>query len=87
MVKKVQEVGPNIADQIKAGDIALVVNTPEDARSHTDSFYIRRCALDYSVPYFTTIAGAEAAAEGIVYLLQRDFEVKPLQEYFAPLLP
>jgi carbamoyl-phosphate synthase large subunit len=87
VVKKVQEGGPNIADQIKAGDIALVVNTPEDARSHADSFYIRRCALDYSVPYFTTIAGAEAAAEGIVYLQKHDFDVKPLQEYDAPILP
>ena len=87
VVKKVQEGGPNIADQIKAGDIALVVNTPEDARSHADSFAIRRCALDYSVPYFTTIAGAEAAAEGIVYLQQHDFEVKPLQEYDSPVLP
>jgi carbamoyl-phosphate synthase large subunit len=87
VVKKVQEGGPNIADRIKAGDIALVVNTPEDARSHADSFYIRRCALDYSVPYFTTIAGAEAAAEGIVYLQKHEFDVKPLQEYDAPLLP
>jgi carbamoyl-phosphate synthase large subunit len=87
VVKKVQEGGPNIADRIKAGDIALVVNTPEDARSHADSFYIRRCALDYSVPYFTTIAGAEAAAEGIIYLQKHDFDVKPLQEYGAPILP
>ncbi|HUR71720.1 MAG TPA: ATP-grasp domain-containing protein, partial [Candidatus Limnocylindrales bacterium] len=87
VVKKVQEGGPNIADRIKAGDIALVINTPEDARSHADSFYIRRCALDYSVPYFTTIAGAEAAAEGIVYLQKHDFDVKPLQEYGVPVLP
>jgi carbamoyl-phosphate synthase large subunit len=86
VVKKVQEGVPNIADRIKAGDIALVVNTPEDARSHADSFYIRRCALDYSVPYFTTIAGAEAAAEGIVYLQKHDFDVKPLQEYDTPVL-
>jgi len=87
VVKKVQEGGPNIADQIKAGDIALVVNTPEDARSHADSFSIRRCALDYSVPYFTTVAGAEAAAEGIVFLQKHEFDVKPLQEYGVPVLP
>jgi hypothetical protein len=40
--------------------------------------------LDYQVPYFTTMAGAEAAAEGIDYLNQRDFEVKALQDYAAP---
>jgi carbamoyl-phosphate synthase large subunit len=65
----------------------MVINTPEDARSHADSYYIRRCALDYQVPYFTTIAGAEAAAEGIEYLKQREFEVKALQDYSAPPLP
>ena len=61
-----------------------MINTPEDARSYADSYAIRRHALDYQVPYFTTMAGAEAAADGIEYLMQRDFEVKPLQECEAP---
>jgi carbamoyl-phosphate synthase large subunit len=81
MVKKVQEGSPNISDQIKKGEIAMVINTPADVHSHADSYAIRRCALDYQVPYFTTIAGAEAAAEGIEYLSQRDFDVKALQDY------
>ena len=46
----------------------------------------RRYALDYHVPYFTTIAGAEAAAEAIEYLTRNDFEVQALQDYgVAPL--
>ena len=49
--------------------------------------YIRRYALDYQVPYFTTMAGAEAAAEGIEYLEQREFDVHALQDYEAPPLP
>ena len=65
----------------------MVINTPTDAHSQADSYYIRRCALDYQVPYFTTIAGAEAAAEGIEYLKQREFDVKALQDYGAPPLP
>ncbi|HYA27912.1 MAG TPA: carbamoyl-phosphate synthase large subunit, partial [Acidobacteriota bacterium] len=81
VVRKVQEGSPHIADRIKAGEIAMVINTPEDARSHADSYHIRRCALDYQVPYFTTIAGADAAAEGIEYLTQREFDVKALQDY------
>ncbi len=48
VVKKVQEGGPHIGDQIRAGDIAMVVNTPEDARSHADSFAIRRYAWTIS---------------------------------------
>jgi carbamoyl-phosphate synthase large subunit len=87
VVKKIQEGSPNIGDQIKNGEVAIVINTPEDARSHADSYSIRRYALDYQVPYFTTIAGAEAAAEGIEYLKQRDFDVKALQDYSAPPLP
>ena len=87
VVNKVQEGSPHIGDQVKNGEVAMVINTPTDAHSQADSYYIRRCALDYQVPYFTTIAGAEAAVEGIEYLKERDFEVKALQDYEAPLLP
>ena len=83
VVNKVQEGSPHIADQIKIGAIAMVINTPTDAHSQADSYEIRRCALDYRVPYFTTIAGADAAAEGIEFLKQRDFDVHALQDYGA----
>jgi carbamoyl-phosphate synthase large subunit len=83
LVNKVQEGSPHIAEQIKEGKIAMVINTPTDAHSQADSFLLRRCALDYQIPYFTTIAGAEAAAEGIEYLKEREFDVKALQDYAA----
>ncbi|MBM4263476.1 MAG: carbamoyl-phosphate synthase large subunit [Deltaproteobacteria bacterium] len=83
VVKKVKDGSPHVGDQIKKGEIAMVINTPEDVHSQMDSYSIRRWALDYQVPYFTTIAGAEAAAEGIEYLNHREFEVKPLQDYGA----
>ncbi len=86
-VKKVQDGSPHVGDQIKKGEIAMVINTPTDADSHADSYHIRRWALDYQVSYFTTIAGAEAAAEGMEYLNQRDFEVRALQDYGIPPLP
>jgi carbamoyl-phosphate synthase large subunit len=85
IVKKVKDGSPHVGDQIKKGEIAMVINTPEDVHSHMDSYSIRRWALDYQVPYYTTIAGAEAAAEGIEYLNQREFDVKPLQDYDMPL--
>ncbi|MBI2180231.1 MAG: carbamoyl-phosphate synthase large subunit [Deltaproteobacteria bacterium] len=87
LVNKVQDGSPHIGDQVKNGEIAIVINTPEDARSQADSYAIRRYALDYQVPYFTTMAGADAATDAIEYLMQREFEVKPLQEYEAPRLP
>ncbi|HXV49495.1 MAG TPA: carbamoyl-phosphate synthase large subunit, partial [Candidatus Binatia bacterium] len=83
IVNKVQEGSPHIVDQIHNGEVAMVINTPTDADSHADSYLIRRSALDYQVPYFTTIAGADAAAEGIEYLNERDFDVKALQDYSA----
>ena len=86
-VKKVQDGTPHVGDQIKNGEIAMVINTPEDVHSQMASYHIRRWALDYQVPYFTTIAGAEAAAEGIEYLKQGEFEVQALQDYSAPALP
>jgi len=87
VVNKIQEGSPHIGDQVKQGQIAMVINTPMDAHSHADSYHIRRYALDYQVPYFTTMAGADAAAEGIEYLKDFDFDVKALQEYGAPPLP
>jgi carbamoyl-phosphate synthase large subunit len=87
VVKKVQDGKPHIADIIKKGEIAMVINTPTDAHSQADSYYLRRCALDYHVPYYTTIAGAEAAAEGIEFLKQHEFDVQALQDYEAPPQP
>jgi carbamoyl-phosphate synthase large subunit len=84
VVKKIQDGSPHIGDQIKKGEVAIVINTPQDAHSHADSYLIRRYALDYQVPYFTTMAGAEAAAEGIEYLEQHDFDVRALQDYETP---
>ena len=84
VVNKVQDGSPHIGDRIKIGDIAMVINTPEDSRSHADSFAIRRYAVDYQVPYFTTMAGAEAATEGIELLKQNEFDVKALQDYESP---
>ncbi|HWP57836.1 MAG TPA: carbamoyl-phosphate synthase large subunit [Candidatus Acidoferrales bacterium] len=80
-VNKVQEGSPHVADAIQAGEIAMVINTPTDSYSQADSYYIRRAALDYQVPYFTTIAGADAAVEGIELLKSSDFTVRALQEY------
>ena len=65
----------------------MVINTPQDAHSHAASYRSGADALDYQVPYFTTMAGAEAAAEGIEFLEQREFEVHALQDYAAPPLP
>ncbi len=74
---------PHIVDAIKNGDIQLVFNTTEGARALADSRSLRRAALLHKVPYYTTLAGAMAAAQGIEAYLGGDLEVRALQDYFA----
>jgi carbamoyl-phosphate synthase large subunit len=81
VVLKVQEGSPNIVDALRRGEVALVVNTPAGAESFQDSFPIRRAALECRVPYFTTLAAAAAAAEGIAIVGRGPFRVRPLQEH------
>jgi carbamoyl-phosphate synthase large subunit len=64
-VFKVNEGRPNIADLIKQGDIALIINTPLGRTSHYDEKAIRKAALQFNVPCVTTITGAEALVEAI----------------------
>lgn len=68
-VNKVAEGRPHIVDMIKNNEIALVINTVEEKRSAiVDSRTIRTSALAARVTTFTTIAGAEAAVEGMAHL-------------------
>ncbi|MBI3302739.1 MAG: carbamoyl-phosphate synthase large subunit [Deltaproteobacteria bacterium] len=80
-VNKVAEGSPHVVDAIRAGKIALVINTIDSAQSVADSFSIRRSALECRVPYCTTVAGAGATAEGIAHLRRGLLNVRPLQEY------
>ncbi len=64
-VFKVNEGRPNIADLIRQGDIALIINTPLGKTSHYDEKAIRKAALQFNVPCVTTITGAEALVEAI----------------------
>jgi carbamoyl-phosphate synthase large subunit len=81
VVNKVLEGRPHIVDAIKNAEIAMVINTTQGAQAVADSFSIRRNALVYNVAYFTTVAGARAAVDGIIAMKQEDLGVKPLQDY------
>ena len=82
-INKVLEGRPHVVDAIKNGEVHLVINTTEGAQAVADSRSLRRAALLHKVPYFTTLAGASAAALGIEALLGGQLEVRPLQSYFA----
>ena len=83
LVRKVLEGRPHILDAMKNRDIHLVFNTTEGRQSLEDSFSLRRAALMMKIPYYTTAAGALAAAQAIAATAQGPFEVRPLQSYAA----
>ena len=82
-INKVSEGRPHIVDAIKNGSIQLVFNTTEGAQALANSRSLRQAALLHKVPYYTTLAGALAAAEGIKAYMSGDLEVRALQDYFA----
>ncbi|MEF3365394.1 carbamoyl-phosphate synthase large subunit [Methylocystis sp. 9N] len=81
-LNKVSEGRPHIVDAIKNGSIQLVFNTTEGAQAMADSRSLRRAALLHKVPYYTTLAGAVAAAQGIRAYVSGDLKVRALQDYF-----
>ncbi|MFG1361492.1 carbamoyl-phosphate synthase large subunit [Xanthobacter pseudotagetidis] len=81
-INKVLEGRPHIVDAIKNGEVQLVFNTTEGAQALADSRSLRRAALLQKVPYYTTLSGAVAAAQGIKAYVGGDLKVRPLQGYF-----
>jgi len=74
---------PNVVDLMKNKSINMIINNQgAESSSHGESFTIRRTALLYTIPYYTTIAGATAVVEGIRFLIEKEIPVKPLQEYY-----
>ena len=84
-VNKVTEGRPHVVDMIKNNEIVLVINTVEERRNAiADSRQIRTSALQARVTTYTTIAGAEAAVEGMKYL--DNLSVISVQEMHALLV-
>jgi len=81
-INKVLEGRPHIVDAIKNGGVQLVFNTTDGAAALADSRSLRNAALLHKVPYYTTLSGAVAAAQGIKAYLGGDLEVRALQSYF-----
>ena len=79
IVNKVYEGRPNITDMMKDEAIQLVMNTTEGAQAVEDSKSIRSIALYDKIPYFTTAAGAYAAALAIKAQAEDEIGVKSLQ--------
>ncbi len=81
VINKVAEGRPHIVDLIKNKEITFVINTVSGAQAQKDSFSIRRSALQYGVPYTTTVAGARAVVNAIESMRKKQISIKSIQEY------
>ncbi|MEU8609793.1 carbamoyl-phosphate synthase large subunit [Actinoplanes sp. NPDC048791] len=85
--KHFESPGQNAVALIQAGEIALIINTPQGsgASARSDGYEIRSAAVTYDIPSITTVPGAAAAVMGIEALMRGDMTVRPLQELHAML--
>ncbi|MFC1646390.1 carbamoyl-phosphate synthase large subunit [Candidatus Omnitrophota bacterium] len=85
-INKIDEGRPNITDVIKNKDIHLIINTPVGKSSKVDDSYIRKMAIQYKIPYITSMAAAEASVEGIEAVKRHKIVPMSLQDYHKEVL-
>lgn len=81
VVHKVIEGRPHIVDLIKNREVSFIINTVTGTQAQKDSMSIRRSALQFNVPYTTTISGARAVVTAIEMLQKKELGIKSIQEY------
>jgi carbamoyl-phosphate synthase large subunit len=79
-VYKVGEGRPHIVDHIVSGGVKLLINTPYGKKSQYDDYAMRRAAIQYRVPYLTTMSATSAACDALIALRSRAHRVRSLQE-------
>jgi len=82
-IKKVHDGSPNVIDLMRKEDVGLVINTPTSKMSYKDGRGIRRAAVDYAIPYITTIQAAMAAADAIEAMSKGKLVIKSIGEYHS----
>jgi carbamoyl-phosphate synthase large subunit len=81
IIKKVHDGSPNVIDMMRRDEVDLVINTPTNKLSRKDGSRIRRAAVDFRVPYITTIQAAVAASNAITSMKSGESTVKSINEY------
>ncbi len=80
-VNKISQGRPHILDKIEDGEVQWIINTSAGTRTTEDSYIIRRAALDYHIPYTTTITGGSAMTQAMESLRHKEVGVKTIQEF------
>jgi carbamoyl-phosphate synthase large subunit len=83
-ISKVHEGSPNVIDLMKKGKVSMIINTPTAKMARKDGSRIRRAAVDYEIPYVTTIQAARASADAINAMGKSNkLSIKSLNEYLG----
>jgi len=85
VIQKIHEGSPNVTDMMRKGAINLVINTPTSKAALRDGYDIRRAAVDFNIPYITTLQAAKAAADAMVAIKKGKTTVKSIHEYHREL--
>ena len=80
-VNKISQGRPHILDKIQDNEVQWILNTSAGNRTTEDSYIIRRAALDYHIPYTTTITGGLATVLAMESLGNKEVGVKTIQEF------
>jgi carbamoyl-phosphate synthase large subunit len=83
-VNKISQGRPHILDKLQDGEVQWIINTSSGTRTTEDSYSIRRAALDFHIPYSTTITGAMSMALAIGTLAREETTVRTVQEFSPP---
>ncbi|MCL2550229.1 MAG: carbamoyl-phosphate synthase large subunit [Methanimicrococcus sp.] len=82
IVLKVHEGTPNVIDRIRKNEVDLIINTPtEKTKARRDGSKIRRAAVDYGVPYITTLQSAKISGKAIIAAKEKEWTIKSIQNY------
>ncbi|MEU4429855.1 carbamoyl-phosphate synthase large subunit [Nocardia rhamnosiphila] len=77
---------PSIVDQIRDGEVDMVINTPYgNSGPRVDGYEIRSAAVGVNIPCITTVQGAAAAVQGIEASINGGLGVRSLQELHSAL--
>jgi carbamoyl-phosphate synthase large subunit len=82
LVNKVSEGRPHVVDMIKNGEIHFIINTPSGKNPKLDEVSIRSTAVQYRIPYTTTLSGAQAVVNAIESMKTGGLHVRALQDYY-----
>ncbi|MEM2508048.1 MAG: carbamoyl-phosphate synthase large subunit, partial [Candidatus Hadarchaeales archaeon] len=84
VILKVSQGSPNVLDLIKSRKVDLIINIPTVGRDPArDGYQIRRAAIDFGIPYITTIEAATAAVLAIEDMRKGKITIQSLNEYHA----